>query len=156
MVGIPNNCKASRSARHISTIILIARDSVLQFSTRFCSVILQFAFEVNGFTICRPFAIAAASFDLVFGWRIESLPGTHISVKVVRFFQLPILPNNVLYHSWFIVSLFKLIIEWNLNLYLFHTLYYIWHQCCSYVLYKILIYFCFNLFHVHVLNLVII
>ena len=84
-------------------IVLIARDSVLQFSSRFYWVVLQFAFEVDGFTIWCPFAIAAASFDLVLGLKLESPLGTHISVEVVRFLQLPILLNNVLYHQWFIV-----------------------------------------------------
>ena len=51
------------------------------------------------YSICCPFAIAAASFDLVFGLKLESPPGTHISVEVVRFLQLPILSNNVLYHQ---------------------------------------------------------
>ena len=35
--------------------------------------------------------------------RLGSPSGTHISLEVVRFLQLPILPNNVLYHQWFIV-----------------------------------------------------
>ena len=78
-------------------IVLIVRNSVLQFSSHFCCVILQFAFEVDRFSICRPFAIAAASFHLVLELKLESPPGTHISVVVVRLLQLPILPNNVLY-----------------------------------------------------------
>ena len=61
-------------------IVLIARYSVLQFFSRFCGVILQFAFKVEGFTICHPFAIAAASFDLVFGLKLESPAGMHICV----------------------------------------------------------------------------
>ena len=38
-------------------IVLLARNSVLQFSSRFCWVILQFAFEVEDFTICHPFQL---------------------------------------------------------------------------------------------------
>ena len=77
----------------------MAHDSVLQYSFHFCRVILKFAFEVDGFTICRAFAITAASFDLALGLKFDSAPGTHISVQVVRFLQLQILPNNVLYYQ---------------------------------------------------------
>ena len=43
--------------------------------------------EVVSFTICHPFAIAAASFDLVLGLRLESSPGSHISAEVVMFYN---------------------------------------------------------------------
>ena len=69
-------------------IVLFAHDSVLQFSSYFCWDILKFVFDVEGLTICRRFAIAYASFDLVLKLKLESPLGTHISEEVVRFLQL--------------------------------------------------------------------
>ena len=84
-------------------IVLIACDSVLQFSSRVCWVILQFLHLSWWFHNLPSFYNCSCKLWSCTWPELKSPPVTHISVEVVRFLQLPIRPNNVLYHQWLII-----------------------------------------------------